>query len=142
MRVQDRTPEALGPYRLVRRIGEGGMGVVYLATDAAGQRVAVKALHPGLAQEGTARRRMGREVESMQRVRSPHVAEVLDADLDADPPYIVTRYVPGLALDAVVGPGGPLPGPPLAGLTHGPPGALAPVTCAGAGLRHPNTGHV
>src|SRR5215470_11627663 len=142
MRVQDRTPEALGPYRLVRRIGEGGMGVVYLATSAAGERVAVKALHPGLAQEGTARRRMGREVESMQRVRSPHVAEVLDADLDADPPYIVTRYVPGLALDAVVGAGGPLTGPALARLAHGLAEALAAVHAAGVVHRDLKPGNV
>jgi serine/threonine protein kinase len=142
MRVQDRTPEMLGPYRLVRRIGEGGMGVVYLAADAAGQRVAVKALHPGLAQEGTARRRMGREVESMQRVRSPHVAEVLDADLDADPPYIVTRYVPGLALDAVVGAGGPLTGPALARLAHGLAEALAAVHAAGVVHRDLKPGNV
>src|SRR5215831_5515571 len=142
MRVQDRTPEALGPYRLVRRIGEGGMGVVYLATDAAGQRVAVKALHPGLAQEGTARRRMGREVESMRRVRSPHVAEVLDADLDADRPYIVTRYVPGLTLDAVVGAGGPLTGPALARLVHGLAEALSAVHAAGVVHRDLKPGNV
>src|SRR5262252_9473680 len=142
MKVQDRTPEALGPYRLVRRIGEGGMGVVYLAIDPAGERVAVKALHPGLAQEGTARRRMGREVESMQRVRSPHVAEVLDADLDADRPYIVTRYVPGLALDAVVGAGGPLTGPALARLARGLAEALAAVHAAGVVHRDLKPGNV
>ncbi len=57
MRVQDRTPERLGPYRLIRRLGQGGMGVVYLASDDSGQQVAVKALHPGMAQEENARRR-------------------------------------------------------------------------------------
>src|SRR5215472_3575392 len=142
MKVQDRTPEALGPYRLVRRIGEGGMGVVYLAIDPAGERVAVKALHPGLAQEGTARRRMGREVESMRRVRSQYVAEVLDADLDGDPPYIVTRYVPGLTLDAVVGAGGPLTGPALARLAYGLAEALAAVHAAGVVHRDLKPGNV
>ena len=53
MRVQDRTPERLGPYRLIKRIGEGGMGVVYLATDSSDAPVAIKALHPGLAQTTT-----------------------------------------------------------------------------------------
>src|SRR6266702_4841662 len=142
MRAQDRTPERLGPYRLVRRLGEGGMGVVYLATDPGGDAVAVKALHPGLAQEGNARRRMGREVETMQRVRSPHVAEVLDADLDGDPPYIVTRYGPGRALDDVVGAGGPLAGPALARLACGLAEALAAVHAAGVVHRDLKPGNV
>src|SRR6266704_968117 len=142
MRAQDRTPERLGPYRLVRRLGEGGMGVVYLATDPGGDAVAVKALHPGLAQEGNARRRMGREVETMQRVRSPHVAEVLDADLDGEPPYIVTRYVPGLPLDDVVGAGGPLTGPALARLACGLAEALAAVHASGVVHRDLKPGNV
>jgi hypothetical protein len=142
MRVQDSTPECLGPYRLVRRIGEGGMGVVYLAVDAAESQVAVKALHPGLAQEANARRRMGREVETMQRVRSRYVAEVLDADLDGDPPYIVTRYVPGLSLDEVVGTSGPLTGPALARLAYGLAEALAAVHAAGVVHRDLKPGNV
>jgi len=142
MKVQDRTPERLGPYRVVRRIGEGGMGVVYLAVDDAGGRVAIKALHPGLAQEGNARRRMGREVETMRLVRSQYVAEVLDADLDGDPPYIVTRYVPGLTLDAVVGAGGPLTGPALARLAYGLAEALAAVHAAGVVHRDLKPGNV
>ena len=117
--MADRTPERLGPYRLVRRLGEGGMGVVYLAAGASQVPVAVKALHPGMAQEENARRRMAREVETMQRVRSRYVAEVLDADLSGDPPYIVTRYVPGLTLDEVVGTGGPLTGPRWPGWPSG-----------------------
>src|SRR5450432_2033133 len=110
MKVQGRTPERLGPYRLLRRLGEGGMGVVYLATDAAGELVAVKALHPAMAEEENARRRLAREVQTMQLVRSPYVAEVVDADVNSEPPYIVTRYVPGLTLDAIVSEGGPLLG--------------------------------
>jgi len=142
MRAQDRMPERLGPYCPVRRLGQGGMGVVYLAKDSAGEPVAVKALHPGLAQEGNARRRMGREVETMQRVRSRHVAEVLDADLDGDPPYIVTRYVPGRALDDVVGAGGPLAGPALARLAGGLAEALAAVHAAGVVHRDLKPGNV
>jgi serine/threonine protein kinase len=142
MRVQDRTPECLGPYRLVRRIGEGGMGVVYLAMDASDVQVALKALHPVLAQEANARRRMGREVETMQRVRSRFVAEVLDADLDGDPPYIVTRYVPGLSLDDVVGTAGPLTGPALARLAYGLAEALAAVHAAGVVHRDLKPGNV
>ena len=140
--MQDRTPERLGPYRLVRRLGEGGMGVVYLAMDSSDAQDALKALHPGLAQEANARRRMGREVETMQRVRSRFVAEVLDADLDGDPPYIVTRYVPGLSLDEVVGTSGPLTGPALARLAYGLAEALAAVHAAGVVHRDLKPGNV
>jgi|HubBroStandDraft_1064217.scaffolds.fasta_scaffold01620_3 serine/threonine protein kinase len=142
MRVQDRTPERLGPYRVIKRLGEGGMGVVYLATDAAGQSVAVKALHPGMAQEENARRRLGREVETMHRVRSPFVAQVLGADLDGDPPYIVTRYVPGLTLDAVIASGGALSGGALKRLAYGLAQALAAVHAAGVVHRDLKPGNV
>jgi serine/threonine protein kinase len=142
MKVQDTTPERLGPYHLLRRLGEGGMGVVYLATDASGAQVALKALHPGLAQESNARRRMSREVETMRRVRSRYVAEVLDADLDGDPPYIVTRYVPGLSLDEVVGSAGPLAGPALARLAYGLAEALSAVHAAGVVHRDLKPGNV
>src|SRR5262245_22818813 len=142
MTVQDTTPERLGRYRLVRRLGEGGMGVVYLAVDESGVQVALKALHPGLAQESNARRRMSREVETMRRVRSRYVAEVLDADLDGDPPYIVTRYVPGLSLDEVVGSAGPLTGPALARLAYGLAEALSAVHAAGVVHRDLKPGNV
>src|SRR5215813_4187690 len=142
MKVQDRTPERLGPYRIVRRIGEGGMGVVYLALNTADEQVALKALHPGLAQESNARRRMGREVETMRLVRSRYVAEVLDADLDGDPPYIVTQYVPGLTLDEVVAGGGPLSGAALARLAFGLAQALDAVHSAGVVHRDLKPGNV
>jgi predicted Ser/Thr protein kinase len=131
MRVQDRTPGRLGPYRVIRRLGEGGMGVVYLAADAAERPVAVKALRPALAQDESARRRLAREVAAMRLVRSRYVAEVIDAELDRDVPYIVTRYVPGLTLDAVVSAGGPLTGQALARVARGLAHALAAVHEAG-----------
>ena len=142
MRVQDITPERLGPYRVIRRLGQGGMGVVYLAQDADGQSVAVKALHPGMAQEENARRRLAREVDTMHRVRSPYVAEVLGADLDGDTPYIVTRYVPGLTLDAVISAGGPLTCAALGRLAYGLAQALAAVHAAGVVHRDLKPGNV
>ncbi|SRR5579875_442574 len=142
MRVQDRTPERLGPYRLVRQLGAGGMGVVYLAEDEAGALVAVKALHPSMAEEANARRRLAREVETMRRVRSRYVAQVLGADLDGEPPYIVTRYVPGLTLEAVVGAGGPLTQGALARLARGLAEALAAVHAAGVVHRDLKPGNV
>ncbi len=142
MRVQDRTPERLGPYHVVRQLGQGGMGVVYLATDDSGQQVAVKALHPQMAQDENARRRLAREVETMHRVRSQYVAEVLGADLEGDTPYIVTRYVPGLTLDAVVSAGGPLAGAALRRLAYGLAKALGAVHAAGVVHRDLKPGNV
>ena len=131
MTAEDQMPDRLGPYRLLGQIGEGGMGVVYMARDASGQTVALKVLRSVAAEEPMARRRLAREVETMQRVRSPYVAEVIDADLAGDMPYIVTRYVPGRTLEQVVTESGPLPPPTLARLACGLADALAAVHAAG-----------
>ncbi|MEO3808489.1 protein kinase [Sphaerisporangium sp. B11E5] len=106
-RVPD-TMERLGPYRLLRRLGEGGMGVVHLGLDEEGRQVAVKVLHPHVAADLKARDRLTREVETMRRVRSPRVAEVLDARLTGRQPYIVTRFAPGRTLEEIVLTDGPL----------------------------------
>ncbi|MET7461587.1 serine/threonine-protein kinase [Nonomuraea sp. NPDC005501] len=101
-------PERLGPYRVVRKIGEGGMGVVHLGVDSEGREVAIKVLHPHVAADLKARDRLTREVETMRRVRSPHVAEVLDAELVGGQPYVVTRFAPGRTLEETVLNDGPL----------------------------------
>jgi predicted Ser/Thr protein kinase len=142
MTAQDQTPDRLGPYRLLDRLGEGGMGVVYLAADSQQRRVAVKALRPAFAADPNARRRLAREVETMRRVRSPFVAEVLDADVTSDPPYIVTRYVSGRTLEEVVGDGGPLAGRELARLASGLALALSAVHAAGVVHRDLKPGNV
>ncbi|MFC4535541.1 serine/threonine-protein kinase [Sphaerisporangium dianthi] len=103
------TLDRLGPYRLLRRLGEGGMGVVHLGLDEEGRQVAVKVLHPHVAADLKARDRLTREVETMRRVRSPRVAEVLDAELTGATPYIVTRFAPGRTLEETVLTDGPLP---------------------------------
>ncbi|MFI6597927.1 serine/threonine-protein kinase [Nonomuraea sp. NPDC050536] len=93
--------EHLGPYQLLSRLGSGGFGEVHLALDPEGRTVAVKLLHPHVAADGAALARLHREVETMRRVRGAHVAEVLDASLEAARPYLVTRYVQGKPLSAV-----------------------------------------
>ena len=94
-----REPVTIGPYRPVQRVGEGGMGVVHLALDPNGRAVALKVLRDHVCADPEARARLRREVETLRRVRSPHVAEVLDADLDGDRPYLATRFVPGDTLE-------------------------------------------
>jgi hypothetical protein len=142
MNDQDLMPERLGDYRLLDRIGEGGMGVVFLARDRRHRTVALKVLRSSVAGDPTARRRLAREVETMQRVRSPNVAEVIDADLDGGTPYIVTRFVPGRTLDDVVTQDGPLRGPALSRLACGLADALVAVHAAGVVHRDVKPGNV
>jgi hypothetical protein len=142
MPVTEHLPKSLGPYRLQDRLGEGGMGVVHLARDPEGRPVAVKVLHP-LGTEGVnARKRLAREVETMRRVRSPYVAEVLDADVAGEFPYIVTRFVPGPTLDEMVRTRGPLSGPGLRRLAHGMAEALTAIHAAGVVHRDLKPGNV
>jgi hypothetical protein len=139
---QDRVPERLGAYRLLDRIGEGGMGVVYLARDQGHRTVALKVLRSSVAGDPIARRRLAREVETTRRVRSPNVAEVIDADLTGDVPYIVTRFVPGRTLDDMVTQCGPLRGTALAHLAAGLAEALVAVHAAGVVHRDVKPGNV
>ena len=134
--------ERLGPYRLRERLGEGGMGVVYLASDPDDRPVAVKVLRQGVPAEATARHRLAREVETMRRIHSPFVAEVVDADVEGSPPYIVTRYVAGRTLEDVVTADGPLTGAALARLASGLAAALADVHAAGVVHRDLKPGNV
>jgi predicted Ser/Thr protein kinase len=142
MTPDDRMPATLGPYRLLDRIGEGGMGVVYLARDAEHRSVAIKVLRPAVAGDPNARRRLAREVETMRLVRSPFVAEVIDTDVTGDWPYIVTQYVPGRTLDEVVQEEGPVQGAALARLACGLANALAAVHAAGVVHRDLKPGNV
>jgi Protein kinase domain len=142
MNDQDLMPERLGDYRLLDRIGEGGMGVVFLARDRRHRTVALKVLRSSVAGDPTARRRLAREVETMRRVRSPNVAEVIDADLDGNTPYIVTRFVPGRTLDDVVTQDGPLREAALSRLACGLAEALVAVHAAGVVHRDVKPGNV
>jgi serine/threonine protein kinase len=96
-------------YRLLTRIGEGGMGVVHLAQRAGGPRVALKVLRPHIVGDEEARHRLAREVGSLSRIRHPGVAEIVDSDPWGDIPYVATRYVPGLSLHDHVREEGPIP---------------------------------
>jgi hypothetical protein len=135
-------PQQLGSYRLVEPLGEGGMGVVHLAYGSDGRLVAVKVLRPWLVGGRDGRARFEREVAALRRVRGARVAEVLDADVAADPPYVVTRYVRGPSLDRVVADHGPLRGPALMRLAVGLAEALETVHAAGVVHRDVKPGNV
>jgi serine/threonine protein kinase len=127
-------PRALGAYRLVGRIGRGGMGTVYLAESSAGERAAVKVINPDLAHDPSFRDRFRREVESARRVRRFCTAPVLDANLHGDPLYIVTEYVNGPTLHEFVRDSGPMRGATLDHLAVGVATALTAIH--GAGVVH------
>jgi hypothetical protein len=111
--VQPSSARTVGEYTLLALLGEGGMGVVHLARKADGRRVALKVLRPHIVGDEEARRRLAREVSSLERIRSRWIAEIVDADPWAPTPYVATRYVPGLSLHDHVPHEGPLTGADL-----------------------------
>jgi serine/threonine protein kinase len=103
-------PARIGPFRLVARLGRGGMGKVYLGrSDSTGRSVAVKTIHGELAVDREFRIRFSREVAAARRVRDDYIAEVVDADPDARIPWLATAYVPGISVEDAVRRFGPLP---------------------------------
>lgn len=89
----------MGPYRVIRPLGSGGMGEVFLAVDDRnGGEVALKVLRPELCADPDFRHRFGREVEAARRVQGRSIARVLAADLAGDQPWIATEFVPGPTL--------------------------------------------
>ncbi|MFB9511937.1 serine/threonine-protein kinase [Streptomyces purpureus] len=125
-------PAAVGPFRLLGRLGVGGMGRVYLARSAGGRTVAVKVVHGELAAQDEFRRRFAREVEALRRVGGTGTTPVLGADTDAEPPWVAIGYVPGPSLRAVVADEhGPLPPESVRSLAAGLARALGHVHSAG-----------
>lgn len=102
-------PSHIGRYRLVGRLGEGGMGRVYLARSPGGRPTAVKVINDQLRHDEHALSRFRREVETLGTVRSAYTASLIDAELDTPPYWLATEYVPGPTLHAAVVTNGPLP---------------------------------
>ena len=107
----------LGGYRLIRRLGTGGAGTVWLAEDGGGTRVALKVMHPALATSEESRARLEREVRTVNSVRSPFVAHIIDAEIDASRPFVVSEYVEGPTLAEILS-SGPIPLRGVAALSY------------------------
>ncbi len=134
MHLQPGDPQHIGPYRLLRRLGQGGMGTVYLGEDSSGQHVAVKVINPEYSRHDQFRARFRREADAARRVRRFCTAAVLDAALDGDQLYVVTEYVPGQSLEETVQGSGPMRGSSLDALAVGVATALTAIH--GAGVIH------
>ncbi|MFA3876375.1 serine/threonine-protein kinase [Streptomyces sp. MMCC 100] len=120
-------PTVVGPYRLLGRLGSGGMGRVYLGRSAGGRTVAVKIVHPHFALDEEFRARFRREVDAARRVGGAWTAPVLDADPEARVPWVATAYAAGPSLTAAVADGGPLPAHSVRALGAGLGEALSAV---------------
>ncbi|MQA94150.1 MAG: protein kinase [Streptosporangiales bacterium] len=134
-------PAFVGPYRITGRLGAGHQGVVFLGEDRRGSPVAVKLLR-GWTDDERLREATRREVSAARRVSPYGTAHLVDADLDADEPYMVTEYVPGPTLDRAVRRAGARSGPALHRLAVGTATALAAIHEAGIAHRDFRPGNV
>ncbi|WP_053694453.1 serine/threonine-protein kinase [Streptomyces sp. WM6372] len=101
-------PAAVGPYRITARLGAGGMGHVYLGESRSGRRVAVKVVRPEIASDPGFRARFRREVEAAKAVGGFWTATVVDADPEAETPWVASDYIPAPDLAERVRESGPL----------------------------------
>ena len=96
--LRGRDPQHLGDYRLLGRLGHGGMGVAFLS-QAGGKWVVVKMMRSDLTDDSSFRARVGRELEAMKRAEGPHTAALLESDLEGDPAWFAMEFIPGLTLN-------------------------------------------
>jgi len=140
--LQRGDPASVGGYQLLGRLGAGGMGQVFLGVSPSGRRVAVKLIHPMHAGTEQFRERFAREIEAARRVGGFHTAPVVDADPQADPPWMVTAYIDGPSLQEAVGRYGPLPPERVRALGAGLAEGLAAIHAHGLVHRDLKPGNV
>ncbi|MEU5250339.1 protein kinase domain-containing protein [Streptomyces longwoodensis] len=124
-------PKSVGGYRIVGRLGSGGMGVVYRGRARSGREVAVKVVHSQYAEDGVFRTRFRQEIEAVRKVSGAFTAPVVDADPEAARPWMATQYVPGPSLADHIRAHGPLRGTALRRLALGLLEALRDIHRAG-----------
>ncbi|HEY2288839.1 MAG TPA: serine/threonine-protein kinase [Streptosporangiaceae bacterium] len=124
-------PRLIGPFELVGRLGAGGMGRVFLGMSAAGRPVAVKIIHAGLAADPEFRARFSIEVAAARKVSGLFTALVVDADVDAQVPWLATAYVSGPSLSEAVRDRGPQSAAPLLAMAAGLAKSLTAIHAAG-----------
>jgi serine/threonine protein kinase len=124
-------PERIGPYSIIGKLGAGAMGQVFLARSTAGRLVAVKTIRVELAEEPGYRARFAREVSAASRVSGVFTAAVIQADAEADLPWVATAYVPAPSLSTLVRRCGPLPVPAVRWLAAGCAEALQSIHSVG-----------
>ncbi|MFG2429045.1 protein kinase [Streptomyces sp. NPDC048590] len=140
--LRDSDPRAVGPFRLLRRLGGGGMGQVFLGRSRGGLLVAVKLVRPELAGDAGFRRRFAREVRAAKEVGGFYTAQVVDADTSADLPWLATAYIAGPSLQQAVSLHGALPEPAVIRLAAGLAEGLAAVHASGMVHRDLKPGNV
>ena len=106
-RLRSGDPEQIGPWQIVNRLGSGGMGVVFMGTNGT-RAAAIKVVREFLLEDPASRTRLTREVETLLRVKSDFVAEIVGSDIDGNPAWIATNYVDGPSLKILVEKEGPL----------------------------------
>ena len=106
-RLRAGDPEQIGPWQIVNRLGAGGMGIVYMGTNGT-RAAAIKIVRDFLLEDPSSRTRLAREVTSLKKVKSKYVAEIVGADIDANPAWIATNYVDGPSLKTLIENEGPL----------------------------------
>src|SRR5439155_5695978 len=140
--LRARDPAAVGAYRLLGRLGQGGQGVVYLGQDPAGGHVAVKVIHVDWADMPEARAQFAREIAAARQVAAFCTARILAAEVDDELPYVVSEYIEGPTLFGRVREQGPIGGTALERLAVGTATALTAIHQAGVVHRDFKPGNV